>query len=364
MAETTVTLQQIRRAVAAELGMPFFRKYGGPGAIDASSSATLVICAELTQKNDYWKNQWFYHVGDQLSSLITGFVASSDTLTLEQSLTSFATNDAFEIHDIWNAYEIHNKINEAIRLYARVYSNTVTDQTLILEDDQLKYDISSLASKVWFMDSLWLEDPKDVVRGAVSSATSTTVTLDADPGTLTTSYYISIYAGTGSGQLRSVVSNANEVVTVSAWTTNPDSTSKYALWDASEEVVDWFEVPTFHTDSLEYPDNLYLNGSLDRFLGLRFRIEYQSELTALTAEADTVAIPLDLIKFKVCSLLHGMKISDVKADQELHYAEYKRYEELADKWLNLNAPHVKSPRIRSNESSRWYDSEDPLNWNR
>jgi len=364
MSETTYTLQQIRRAVGAELAMPFFRRYATAQLMDTGSSATSIKCAELTQKNEFWTGQWAYNVTDQISSYITGFVASSDTLMLEKAQTTYTVDTPFEIFDVWNAYEIHNKINEALRIYSRVYSNSIQDQTLILQEDTLTYTISALTNKVWFITSLWLEEPKNVARGAVSSATATTVVLDADPGTLTTSYYVSIYAGTGAGQLRAVVSNSGATVTVANWTTNPDSTSKYALWDSSKEITDWFEVPTYRLDSQEYPDTFQLTGRLNRYLGLRFRIEYQSPLTALTAETDSTEAPLDLIKFKVCSLLHGLKISDVKADQELHYAEFKRYEELADGWLSMNAPHVKSPRFQSTESARWYDAKNPLNWER
>jgi len=69
--------------------------------------------------------------------------------------------------------------------------------------------------------------------GPVTAATSTTVTDSAKTFTVNafTNYGITISAGTGAGQTRTISSNTATVITVSsAWTTTPDTTSRYFVF--------------------------------------------------------------------------------------------------------------------------------------
>src|SRR5688572_12214878 len=145
MSEPTKTLQQLRRLIARELEMPFFKKYSaGFLDADAGGSTSTLIDSVLTQKDKYWNGAWLYRVASQEASLITNFTASDNKLFLEVPITTIADGDDYEIHSIWNAYDIHDAINAAIRDSRRVFFETITDETVIVEEDQLEYSISSL----------------------------------------------------------------------------------------------------------------------------------------------------------------------------------------------------------------------------
>lgn len=83
---------------------------------------------------------------------------------------------------------------------------------------------------------------EEVVEGRVASATSTTITLQADrhANTYQGNYFlycvVEIIGGTGSGQLRTIsASTYAGVVTVdTAWDTTPDSTSYYKIYQVSK----------------------------------------------------------------------------------------------------------------------------------
>lgn len=106
------------------------------------------------------------------------------------------------------------------------------------------------------LDGLDSTQETGTVRGTASASTSTTLT-DATAtfpsGVATSLTPIVIYAGTGKGQVRRVTTrNSDTQLTISsAWTTNPDTTSKYQLggveWNARfcllalPESRDWTE---------------------------------------------------------------------------------------------------------------------------
>ena len=76
MAEPTTTLAELRRAIAKELEMPFFKRYKD-GVLDADSGATdELVDSQLTQKDKFWNGAWVYRVASQEASLITNFTAS------------------------------------------------------------------------------------------------------------------------------------------------------------------------------------------------------------------------------------------------------------------------------------------------
>jgi hypothetical protein len=78
-------------------------------------------------------------------------------------------------------------------------------------------------------------DTPVMTRGTASAGASTSITL-VSPAVATTGYYvgslIKIFAGTGAGQTRAITAyTSGRVATVdNAWTTNPDSTSQYAVF--------------------------------------------------------------------------------------------------------------------------------------
>ncbi len=366
MSEPTFTLQQLRRAIGRELEMPFFRKYkSGFLAADSGSVSTLVD-SDLAQKDKVWVNAWVYRIASQEVSQILNFDANTNQLTFEVPVTAFAASDQYEIHSIWNAYDIHEAINQAIRDSRRVFIETRSDTTMIVEENKLSHGLTM--SPVPFMiHKVWLEQPASVKRGTLISATATTFNVDASvlsdveaDGT----WSISIYAGTGTGQRRGIIGIAGGQGTVAAWTETPNNTSKFAIWDNQSEINDWYPWHAIRYDSTkEFPDILYFSRRPIDFLGLRIRLEYSAYPGELFNETDPTIIPISYLMPAAISILHGRKVKDTKTDRELHFAEAKRYQEKAEAWLVRNAPHKPDNNILSQSIEGYQPSSfDPLNW--
>lgn len=72
-----------------------------------------------------------------------------------------------------------------------------------------------------------VEDSGTASSGAASTLTDSTKTWTVNAYA---NMYLWVYSGTGSGQARLILSNTSTAITVdSAWTTNPDNTSKYRV---------------------------------------------------------------------------------------------------------------------------------------
>lgn len=366
MAESTTTLQSLRRSVARQLRMPFIMRVGDSSIVDSGTGTTVVDAALVQTITDFWKGHWYYRISDQVYSLITAFNTSTDTLTTEKTYSPVhAAADVFEIHSVWNAGEIHAAINRAIDTVKKVFPITGTDESLVIREKYLNYSLSGI-SNLWKVQKVWVEYRDNSVTGSVVSATNGAAVLDAAmPSDVDTNWKITIYAGTGAGQIRNISSGAGTTTcSVSInWTTNPDSTSKYRIFDASEERITWRPFTDYRLDNAEFPDTMYVNSDYSLYHGLRFRIEYLSLQAALSAEADTTIIPAEYLINKTCSILHGALIASTKADRDLHYAEFKRYDEMANEYLARYAPHSSGTLInQALESGSYFESNDPLNW--
>lgn len=138
---------------------------------------------------------------------------ASGTITLGAAASS--------TDDIYNNYEV------------RIVGGTGQGQTRTVSD----YDGTT---KVATVSSNWDIAPdttsRYVVGGVVQAATSTTATLaGAESSTddvYNDNWMIGIYEGTGQGQERIITdwNGTTKVATVGAWTTTPDTTSKYYLY--------------------------------------------------------------------------------------------------------------------------------------
>lgn len=369
MAEPTTTLTALRRLIAGELQMPFAKRYSA-GYLDADTggSTTTFVDSMLTQKDNYWSGSWFYRTASQEVSLIRSFTSADNKGLLEVPVTSVASGDDYEIHTFWNAYDIHRAINRAISDAGRIWPNTVTDETLILQTDKLDYDLTGLATRPWIVAQIFIENRSNVKRGVAVSGGGSTITVESSSilsdVTTAANWRVSIYEGTGAGQIRTGSSVSGAQLTVSsAWTTQPDSTSKYALWDATEDMKSWPLLDTYRLDAKEYPSTLYLAGRYTSHYGMRIRIEYMAMAAELSAEADTTIIPSQYIVPKAISYLYGQVSPDTKVDREVYKAEGERYKKQADEYLALNAPH--KPDITLRRPNISIDStipSDPLGW--
>ena len=367
MSDPTRTRKDIRRSVAKELQMPFFRRFAaGEGTVDSSSSATKIKDAMLTQADGFWSGHWFYGLVAEDLSIIRSFASNDNTFMLEVPMAATPTaGDKYEIHSIWNALEIHNAINRAIHMSERVFPNSVVDTSLVLQEDKLTYSITSLATRPFSVHRVYIENVGNVETGVASAGGAASITLESVPSGINTNWKISIYAGTGTGQLKNYASNVGNVVTVnSVWTTAPDSTSKYAVWDATEEIYDWRPLYDWYPDAKEWPDEIRLRFRMTSFYGLRIKIEYLALHSDMATDAATISIPEEYLIPKVCSILHGMRLNDTKADRELHFAEMDRYEKMAESFLGRFAQHNPDTQILNPERGYRFNPEDPdpLDW--
>jgi hypothetical protein len=345
--------------------MPFFRRYAA-GFLTADSGDTVsFVDTDLTQVDDFWKRTWVYRIASQEVSQIVKFNARLNQVFLEAPITSMTGSSLYEIHSLWNALEIHKAINDAIHDVERVFVDTVTDETFVIQEDVREYDLTALTRDPYLVNKIWIESPSTVRRGRAVSGGATTITLESSSllTDVNTSWMISIYAGTGKGQVRSIVSVLGAQATVAAWTTNPDSTSKYALWDASRETYDWYPFPKIRFDAKEFPSLMYFAVRPTSFYGMRIRVEYSALPVPLTTEASTTTVPESYITFAAMAKLHSDRVGDNRADRDLHFGESKRFEEMAAQYLMRNTPHRPDRMIfTASDGAFQPDMANPLNW--
>jgi len=367
MAEETNTRTFLRRKICNELRMPFFRRVSPTfSTVKAGSTTTSIVDSNLTQPDGTWNGSWFFNITTGEVSMIRSFKADADTFYMEKACTVVTSPaDQYEIHSIWNANEIHSAINEAIRQGRRTFPETTTDETIILQEEVMTYPVSGLSKLPWIINKVWVENNLNCYRGNVTSAAAASVTLPSVPSDLNSNWKITIYAGTGAGQMRTAAVPTGTTFAVTAWTVVPDATSKYALFNASKELVQWQPFNGFHLDVEEFPDTLYLNDLRPSLYGMRVRLEMLAVSTELTTEASTTNIPSEYIKAKACSILHGQALSNTKADKDTHYGEYKRYMEEADAYVVRNSVHTPGTRFRTPndmEAQRYQSNDNPLGW--
>lgn len=347
--------------------MPFFRRFSaGELTTDTGSTASLIVDAALTQRDGFWNNHWYYAVTAGEQSLTRSFQANNGSFALETPLTSAPadTGDLYELHAMWSPSDLHAAINQAIQEAGKIFTETVVDSTIVVEEDQLEYSLTGLSKTPYVLNKVSIENPGSITKGTATAGAATTITVESVPSDIDTGWRISIYAGLGAGQSRVYVSNAGNVITVAAWTTQPDSTSKYALWDAAQEIYDWSPLHQVYQDSKEFPDVLRLRSRMPQYYGMRLRLEYQALPAELSSDSDTTIVPKKYIMDKAIAILHGQKLNDTKADRDLHFAEHQRYNDQADKYLARTAPHMPDTQIQTMDHIYQDDRNDPLAWDR
>lgn len=337
-----VSRAELRRAICRELQMPFFRRFkNGYSTVAASPAPTTTTHADnsLTQDYEFWNEQWWYSTTNDEVRLVTNFDAATNKLQLEYAATLPVSGDIYELHSIWNAYEIHAAINRAIEDAYPTFFDVVTDESLVLKEDTLEYSLSSFTYTPWIIAKVWVENPTSIMRGTASSATSTSLTdSSGNFAKVTTAWKLSIYDGTGAGQIRSVTSvTGTTQINVAAWTTTPDTTSKYALWDASEQRNDWTRLQTVRFNAKENPTKLYIPSTLSAHYGLRLRVEYISQPVTLTTEASVTTVPKEFIIHRALFFMFNQKVNDNRADRSRYEALAQRHYEQSELYKQSHA---------------------------
>lgn len=377
MSKPTYTRAELRRAITLELGMQFPRRISaGYLTCDTTSTTDKIIAAELAQEDDFWEGGWWYCAADSASSdlvdevrQIDSFDATNDAAFLEYALPATpSTSTQFEIHNGFNAIEIHHQINRAIQTALPYFFDVVEDKTLIYQQDVLTYDISSLTYTPWMIGEVYIEQPSDSLIGTATATSSTTLTdSSADFSNVAAGWLISIYEGTGKGQLRTVSSVSGTQITITAaWTTNPDTTSMYRVWDSSEEDNQWYQITDAHFDSREYPSTMYLRHSKwTSAYGSRLKIVYATAASALTTDASTTVVPKEYVINKTVSLLSQSRIGDSRADDSKYAAMAKSYGDAALRYALTHGFRMDSTLWQQNDvgyPSTLNAENNPLGW--
>jgi hypothetical protein len=283
--------------------MPFSRRFSsGYSTLGSGSTTSYITDPNLTQTDGFWNNHWFYFPSTQEMSLVRSFRADTDRAYLESTLANAPVDgDVYELHSVWNANEIREALNTAIRTARRSFPYSVTSVFDVVQEDTVTYSLADLTDVPMMVNKVWIERRTSVMRGTLTSATSNSAVLDTNVDGVTSSWYITIYAGTGAGQSRQVISASGNEVTVDAWTTEPGISSKYCLFDASEELVGWKLFTDLRFNNPEFPTIMYFNRVHPEDYGMRIRLEYIAVSGELTTEASLTAVPREYLLLKACS---------------------------------------------------------------
>lgn len=373
MTEPTLTRQALRRTIARELRMEFAMRYNDVSALTAVGSTTSVTDSKLTQPTDFWKNSYLFLVDGNAALDVRRITASTSggALTLEYALSALPTiADHYEIHSIHSANSIHAALNRAIREGFPSFFDVVTDESLILNEYQLEYDLTALTSLPHRIKKVFREtNGNSVTRGTATSGGATTLVdthLIGQLGAVTTNYKLSIYAGTGKGQQRQVVSvtDATGTITVAAWTTNPDSTSKYSLWDPTIQRREWDHVLAARFDNKAWPSKLYLYKVPTFEWGLRIRLQYTARCAQLAAETDTTITPEAYLVDKALAILFKTMVNDNRADRQRYAALTDEHEKAAMDFMQRRAFVEPDGTLWQDyeEGAQYLNTMNPLGW--
>jgi len=380
MAKPTTSRTTLRRAIAMDLAMPFFQRYETSLTADSGSSASKIVDASLTQDDDFWKNSWLYISSDTATGnvgavrQIVRFSETDNALFPEYNLTAAAsTGTSFELHTIFSPHEIHRAINRSIQEGFPAFYDIVVDESMIVEEDKLEYDISNLTYDPWIFASVLIEQGDDVKSGQVTAASSTYFDdTTSSFSSVDTDWKVSIYDGTGKGQLRDVISATSTRVTISTgggssddFTTNPDTTSKYKLWDTAEQESDWYRMTAIRFDKPEFPSKMYLTKNPTGAYGMRFRLIYATQPAELTADSDETVVPKEYIINRAIEILAASRIASTRADRDKYAAMEQMGRIKADQYREKNSFRMPTTiwQERDPNGPRAESEENPLQWN-
>jgi hypothetical protein len=377
--EPTVTRATLRRAIGRQMRAEFFRRYpAGYVVLTGTPTTVNLYSSSLTQSTtDFWVGHYAYlatgtYAGQE--RLVTTFTPASDLAVVEYAFGgSPAAGDYLELHSPWPATQIHDAIDMAISRVADSFPNVVVDESLVFEQDKMQYDLTQLEYQPLEMLQVWAEKTTSGSTGVAQAGAALTITAaaGADLSDVDSNWKVSIYYGTGSGQMRNVstASNTTKVVTItSAWDTNPDTTSYYRLWDPSKQQTPWVQMYCLRFDSNQYPSLMDLPCLYPNEYGLRFRFKYLARSSNLTSDSATTTVPQEYIIYKALSILHDSFIPDNRVDRAMHADVAQYFDQLAGayetrKWANRPAGTLWQAGIDSALGGGNFGTDgDPLGW--
>lgn len=376
MAEPTTTRQVLRRELGVMANMPFYNKFsdgyvpltGTPTTTKLSSSDRLV------QEDNTWTNSYVYIVDGVCageSRLITGHTRQDGTLILEYPLPSApSASDTIEITGRWSPEALHKALNFGIRDGQKAYPDTEVDETIIIQEKVLEYDLTSMTRIPWQIRQIYLEEGSQYSYTGTATAGASDyldTTLEFSPSDIS-GYHLSIYDGTGAGQLRTIdtyTASTGRIVPTEDFTTSPATDSKFRVWSSSEQLMPWTPLTTVKIDQEEFPTKLWIDSGLDSWNGYRLRIVHLSLPLALSSDTDETAVPRDFVCHKALSYLHDRMIGLTSADKALHGDASELHDQIAELYKQKN-PRRAIPAMMIQKMSGYpstlSDTGNPLGW--
>jgi hypothetical protein len=327
MPEPTTTRLYLRRDICRMVGMKFPR-YSSLGYQAISSQALEYIydTTFLKQPDDYWNMSWFYAVTGAAAGQ-TRMIVDNDQIvnrikTEYPVSPAMSAADQYELLDIWSPEEIHMAINDAIRSAHPEFFDTSESVSLCICQWTKEYDLSSISPAPWIIAAIDIERPGRVIRDEVASATVSTVVLEtADLSEVNSTWWVSIYHGTGKGQAVQVgsVNVGAKEITVTAWPLGtPGADSRAMVFDPLQQYNTWYPMLAADFDAAQWPGKLrFLSSYENRFPGNRMRIRYIAQPQELATDAATTFVPREYISKMARAILYGMKMDDVRFDRNL-----------------------------------------------
>ena len=337
------------------------------GTATGGGTTTLVDSSRL-EANDRFVNWWLYIAGtsDDLAPegqerRITDWVLSTTTATVETAFTAAVQNtDTYEIRKMWPRLQYVRAINWGIEQARDTYLDILHSEVDVAIRDQLDYAILSTDALHIFQI---YRTTYGVLTDSIATAGAATTLSDTAQTWATSgndspgegSKRVTIYLGTGAGQVRIISSNTATVLTVSvAWTTNPDTTSRY-------KILRWDEERVAHAPL--YDAQIDMTQRQIKFLtqpeeGQVLQIYYGEFPGTLTATTDTTSVPPQYIMLEAMSYLWGRAAGRVNDPEDAQFwARY--YHERAEEF-KINNPQLLP--TQSIWTSTRYTQSWPMEW--
>ena len=329
MAEPIVNRLTLRREICRDLGMPFFRRWpdglqvqdtatGGTGTIDGSD-ATQVVDSRFTQQRGYWKKQWLYDVISGEERQIVAFIKDKKALIPEYDFDSPpSTATTIEILAIHSPSEIHLAINDAIIEAFPSFFDAVEDESIVVEEDKRDYELVTVVGGRGVLNnhlrikSIWIENVSSGGFFVPDTASTTTNIVNANASfsaaNVDSTWSISVYAGTGSGQYAEITAKASaDGLTISALAVGLDTTSQVRFWQRTKQTRVWVPITAITFDAKDYPTTMRMIENINAHRGLRFRVSFIREEwrggLGLTSDTSSTVVPKKFIKHQAMAKL-------------------------------------------------------------
>jgi len=359
------------------LMMPFARRISaGTATSTGGTTSTLIDTATLLQSDGFWSGQWVYMTASDEVRQIIDYQRATWKATLEYPLAATAAAKAYEIHAVFNALEIHEAINQAIKSSYPSFFQTLEDESLVICEDTLHYDLSGISPAVGIVHGVALERPVTRIYATVTGtsfvppSTWTITLLGTDlSDVVATNWHFSIYDGSGKG-LEEVITNvAADSIQFSNTNASaiPGTGGKCMLWDTTDQQLGWYPLKNVHFDAKQWPSNLRLYAPIYAYRGSRLRIKYSTMPLTLSTEAGTTVVPQEYLIPKAISILCKTRVGDNRVDRQ-------RYAMLAEEYDKEAETYKKNNFFRLPDTELWMEGRDianeliqdpqgdPLNW--